>query len=114
MAGLVKWKKAGEHTFRRMRKDETLAESLVFEMQADGKAAARIIWHDNRYTRVKSGGQLEWTVNNDDEGLRLDKFLAAPERLRSRARRNGAREGQDLPQHDRGRPRGSSAPPRAR
>ena len=52
MAGLVKWKKAGEHTFRRMRKDETLAESLVFEMQADGQAA-RIIWHDNRYTRVK-------------------------------------------------------------
>ena len=52
MAGLVKWKKAGAHTFRRVRKDETLAESLVFEMQADGKAA-RMIWHDNRYTRVK-------------------------------------------------------------
>ena len=53
MAGLVKWKKAGAHTFRRMRKDETLAETLVFEMPPDGKAAARIIWHDNRYTRVK-------------------------------------------------------------
>jgi CubicO group peptidase (beta-lactamase class C family) len=53
IAGLVKWKKAGEHTFRRVRKDETLAESLGFEMQADGKAAARVLWHDNRYTRVK-------------------------------------------------------------
>ena len=28
---------------------------------------------------------MEWTVGNDDAGLRLDKFLAAPERLRSRA-----------------------------
>ena len=28
---------------------------------------------------------MEWTVNNDDAGLRLDKFLAAPGRLRSRA-----------------------------
>lgn len=29
---------------------------------------------------------MEWTVNDDDAGLRLDKFLAAPGRLRSRAR----------------------------
>ena len=28
---------------------------------------------------------MEWTVGNDDAGLRLDKFLAAPGRLRSRA-----------------------------
>jgi 23S rRNA pseudouridine1911/1915/1917 synthase len=28
---------------------------------------------------------VEWTVRNDDAGVRLDKFLAAPERLRSRA-----------------------------
>jgi 23S rRNA pseudouridine1911/1915/1917 synthase len=28
---------------------------------------------------------VEWTVGNDDAGLRLDKFLAAPGRLRSRA-----------------------------
>ena len=66
MAGLVKWKKAGAHTFRRMRKDETLAETLVFEMPPDGKAAARIIWHDNRYTRVKSadaGCGMRWMRN---------------------------------------------------
>ena len=30
---------------------------------------------------------MEWTANDDDAGLRLDKFLAAPERLGSRARR---------------------------
>ena len=28
---------------------------------------------------------MEWTVSNDDAGLRLDKYLAAPGRLRSRA-----------------------------
>jgi hypothetical protein len=27
---------------------------------------------------------VEWTVSNDDAGVRLDKFLAAPQRLRSR------------------------------
>jgi CubicO group peptidase (beta-lactamase class C family) len=52
MAGLTKWKRAGEHTFRRLRKDETLAESLRFEMGADGRAA-RFIWHANTYSRVK-------------------------------------------------------------
>jgi CubicO group peptidase (beta-lactamase class C family) len=52
MAGLTRWKKTGEHTFRRVRKDETLAESLRFEMDADGKAA-RIIWHSNTYRRLK-------------------------------------------------------------
>jgi 23S rRNA pseudouridine1911/1915/1917 synthase len=35
---------------------------------------------------------LEWTANDDDAGLRLDKFLAAPERLRSRARAVAALE----------------------
>ena len=52
MSGLTKWKKTGEHTFRRVRKDETLAESLKFETDADGKPA-RIIWHSNTYRRVK-------------------------------------------------------------
>ena len=31
-------------------------------------------------------GQLEWTAGDGDAGSRLDKFLAAPQRLRSRAR----------------------------
>ena len=52
MAGLARWKKTGEHTFRRVRKDETLAESLRFEMDADGHAA-RIVWHSNTYRRLK-------------------------------------------------------------
>jgi CubicO group peptidase (beta-lactamase class C family) len=54
MEGLTRWKKVGEHTFRRVRKDErqTLAESLTFEMGPDGRAA-RIIWHSNPYTRVR-------------------------------------------------------------
>ena len=30
--------------------------------------------------------ESEWAANDNDAGLRLDKFLAAPERLRSRAR----------------------------
>lgn len=52
MAGLMKWKKIGEHTFQRVRKDETLAETLRFELGADGKAA-RFVWHSNTYQRVK-------------------------------------------------------------
>ena len=52
MAGLTKWKKAGQHTFRRVRKDETLAESLRFEMGTDGRAAS-VIWHANTYRRVR-------------------------------------------------------------
>ena len=29
---------------------------------------------------------MEWTVSTDEQGLRLDKFLAGPERLGSRRR----------------------------
>jgi CubicO group peptidase (beta-lactamase class C family) len=50
--GLMKLKKAGEHTFRRIRKDETLGEALVFEMGADGRAA-RMVWHSNQYRRAQ-------------------------------------------------------------
>ena len=52
MAGLTKWKKTGEHTFQRIRKDETLAETLRFELGPDGKAS-RLVWHSNTYRRVK-------------------------------------------------------------
>ena len=51
MAALTKWKKAGEHTFQRIRKDETLAEKLTFEVE--GGRAVRIRWHENVYKRVK-------------------------------------------------------------
>lgn len=52
MAGLTKWKKAGDHTFRRVRKDDTLAESIVFDLAPDGKPS-RLVWHSNFYRRVK-------------------------------------------------------------
>ena len=52
MAGLVKWKKVGEHTFQRIRKDETLAETMTFQMGKDGKATS-LLWHSNTYRRVK-------------------------------------------------------------
>jgi hypothetical protein len=52
VTGLTKWKKTGEHRFQRLRKDESAAETLVFEIGPDGKAA-RILWHENRYSRVK-------------------------------------------------------------
>ena len=50
--GLSKLKKVGEHTFRRIRKDEALGETLVFEMGPEGKPV-RLIWHSNQYRRVR-------------------------------------------------------------
>ena len=42
---------SGEHIFRRIRKDdEKLAESIVFEMGADGRPV-RILWNSNHYPR---------------------------------------------------------------
>ena len=49
---LVKLKKAGEHTFRRIRKDETLGEEVLFEMDADGRAE-RFKRHSNYNNRLK-------------------------------------------------------------
>ena len=49
---LAKLRKTGPHTFRRVRKDGTLAEEIVFEMGPDGRAS-RLIRHDNHYARVK-------------------------------------------------------------
>jgi CubicO group peptidase (beta-lactamase class C family) len=52
MRGLQKLRKVGEHTFRRVRKDEALAEQIVFDTGADGRIT-RMIWHSNNYRRVK-------------------------------------------------------------
>lgn len=49
---ISKLRKTGEHTFRRVRKDEALGEELVFEVGADGRASL-ITWHSNRYRRVR-------------------------------------------------------------
>jgi CubicO group peptidase (beta-lactamase class C family) len=48
---LTKLRPAGEHTFRRVRRDEALGEAVVFEMGPDGRAA-RIRWWSNYYPRV--------------------------------------------------------------
>ncbi len=45
-------KKTGEHTFSRVRKgDETLGESIVFEMGKDGRPT-RFTWNSNYYPRL--------------------------------------------------------------
>jgi hypothetical protein len=49
---LVKLKKTGEHTFRRIRKDESLGEEIVFEMGPDGRPT-RFTHHSNYALRVK-------------------------------------------------------------
>lgn len=50
--GLTKLKKVSEHTFRRIRKDEALGETLVFELGREGQAV-RMIWNSNQYRRVR-------------------------------------------------------------
>jgi CubicO group peptidase (beta-lactamase class C family) len=50
MTALTKLRKTGEHTFRRVRKDDALGETIVFEMGPDGKAL-RYIMHSNPYNR---------------------------------------------------------------
>lgn len=50
MKGLVKLRKVAEHTSRRVRPDDTLAEPLVFELGTDGKAT-RYLRHSNWYDR---------------------------------------------------------------
>ena len=52
MKDLVRMKKTAEHTFRRIRKDETLGEEIVFEIGTDGKAT-RFRRHSNYSMRVK-------------------------------------------------------------
>lgn len=52
LASLSKLRKTGEHTFRRIRRDEALGEEIVFEMGADGKPT-RFRQHQNYYSRVR-------------------------------------------------------------
>lgn len=47
-----RFKKVGEHRFRRIRKDDSLGEEIVFEIDADGRAT-RFTQHSNHYPRVK-------------------------------------------------------------
>ena len=50
MRTLTKWRKTGEHTFRRIRPDGELGETMRFEMGPDGKAVAYWLF-SNRYIR---------------------------------------------------------------
>ena len=52
VSSITKLRKTGEHTFRRIRSDDELGETLVFELGDDGRAA-RIIWNSNVYRRVR-------------------------------------------------------------
>jgi CubicO group peptidase (beta-lactamase class C family) len=51
MKDLIKMKKTGENTFRRIRKDETLGEEIVFALGPDGRAT-RFTRHSNYSLRV--------------------------------------------------------------
>jgi CubicO group peptidase (beta-lactamase class C family) len=52
LRSLTKLKKTGEHTFRRVRRDEALGEEIVFELGPDGKPT-RFRRHENYYTKVR-------------------------------------------------------------
>ena len=47
-----RFKKTGEHRFRRIRKDDSLAEEIVFEIGPDGRAT-RFTQHSNHYRRIR-------------------------------------------------------------
>jgi CubicO group peptidase (beta-lactamase class C family) len=49
---LVKLKKTGENTFRRIRKDEKLGEEIVFDMGPDGRAT-RFTHQSNHFPRLR-------------------------------------------------------------
>jgi CubicO group peptidase (beta-lactamase class C family) len=48
---LTKLKRVSENTFRRIRKDEALGETVVFELGGEGQVV-RMIWNSNQYRRV--------------------------------------------------------------
>ena len=48
---MLKLRKAGEQRFRRMRKDESLAEEFLFEIGPDGRSA-RYVRHSNPSRRL--------------------------------------------------------------
>ena len=47
-----RFKKTGEHRFRRIRKDDSLGEEIVFEVGPDGRAT-RFTQHSNHYRRIR-------------------------------------------------------------
>jgi CubicO group peptidase (beta-lactamase class C family) len=51
--GMDRFRKVGENRFRRIRKDDSLGEEIVFELGPDGRAT-RFTQHSNHYARVGS------------------------------------------------------------
>jgi CubicO group peptidase (beta-lactamase class C family) len=49
---ITRLKKAGDHTFRRIRDDEELGETVVFEVGPDGRAS-RVKWDSNYFNRIR-------------------------------------------------------------
>ena len=52
MKEMDRYKKTGDHEFRRIRKDDSLAETIVFEMGPDGRAKAYRV-HSNVWPRLE-------------------------------------------------------------
>jgi hypothetical protein len=52
LESMIELKKTGEHTFRRVRSDETLGEEIRFDIGPDGKAS-RMWRHSNYDLRVE-------------------------------------------------------------
>jgi hypothetical protein len=50
--GLTKYKKTGEHTFRRIRSDEELGEALVFTVGPDGEVT-RMTRNSNYMPKIR-------------------------------------------------------------
>jgi hypothetical protein len=48
--GLTRLKKTGEHTFRRIRRDDALGEEYAFVMGPDGRPTHYVV-HNNVYRR---------------------------------------------------------------
>ena len=49
---LDRFRKVGEHRVRRIRKDDSLGEEIVFEIGPDGRAT-RFTRHGNHFPRVR-------------------------------------------------------------
>jgi CubicO group peptidase (beta-lactamase class C family) len=50
--GLTRLRQVGENTFRRVRRDGQLGETIVFDMGADGRPT-KLVWFSNNYRRVR-------------------------------------------------------------
>ena len=76
MRGLTKLKKVGEHTFRRVRRDDELGEQIVFQMGPDG-SPARMIWNSNNYQRVAPAGMVAELQAKRTDVESVDAILAS-------------------------------------